>query len=242
MNAVPILRLVLWDVRVQARERIYLFTVFTTAFFVAAVALLPSDAPVTVVTAILFLDPAVVGMGFVAALVLLERSQCTPPALAVTPASPTDYVLAKLVTFAALTVAGGIIVAAAAYWPPPPAVLLRMALALSFTGVLAVLGGLVMVATANSVNHLIARAFPVSIVLYLPLLAHFGAVDGWLAWALFGINPGHAMLRALLWAANPSAVTPAEVLYAFGYMTLVSAVLLRVAIALHTRTIGHTGS
>jgi hypothetical protein len=50
------------------------------------------------------------------------------------------------------------------------------------------------------------------------------------------------MLRALLWAANPSAVTPADVLYAFGYMTLVSAVLLRVAIALHTRTIGHTGS
>lgn len=237
MSTVPILRLVLWDVRVQARERIYLFTVFTTAFFVAAAALLPSDAPVTVVTAILFLDPAVVGMGFVAALVLLERSQGTPPALAVTPASPADYVLAKLVT-----VAGGVIVAAAAYWPPAPAVLLRMALALSFTGVLAVLGGLVMVATANSVNHLIARAFPVSIVLYLPLLAHFGAVDGWLARALFGINPGHAMLRALLWAANPSAVTPAEVLYAFGYMTLVSAVLLRVAVALHTRTIGHTGS
>ena len=67
MNAAPILRLALWDVRVQARERIYLFTVFTTAFFVATVALLPSDAPVTVITAILFLDPAVVGMGFVAA-------------------------------------------------------------------------------------------------------------------------------------------------------------------------------
>jgi fluoroquinolone transport system permease protein len=242
MSGALFLRLVLWDVRVQARERIYLFTVFTTAFFAAAVALMPANAPATVITAILFLDPAVVGMGFVGGLVLLERSQGTPPALAVTPASPADYVLAKLVTFLGLTIAGGLAILVFAHWSPSSALLLRMTLALAATGVLGVLGGLVMVATANSLNHLIARAFPVSIVLYLPFLAHFGAVEGGLSWALFGINPGHAMLRALLWAADPSAVTPAETLYAFGYMAIISAVLLRWALALQIRTVGHVGS
>lgn len=117
-----------------------------------------------------------------------------------------------------------------------------MTLALAFTGVLGVLGGLVMVATADSLNHLIARAFPVSVGLYLAFLAHFGAVGGWLSWVLFGINPGHAMLLALLWAANPAAVTLVETIYAFGYMAILSTLLLRWALDLHTRTIGHAGS
>jgi fluoroquinolone transport system permease protein len=242
VNAVLLLRLMLWDVRVQARERIYLFTAVTTGVFAVAVALLPNNAPTTVITGILYLDPAVVGAGFVAGLVLLERSQNTPPALTVTPASPADYVISKLITFAALTIAGGLAIVAVAYWPPSTGLLLRMGLALAFTGVLGVLGGLVMVATANSLNHLIARAFPVSVVLYLPFLVHFGAIEGWPAWLLFGINPGHAMLRALLWAADPSAVTLLETIYAFGYMALLSAVLFRWALGLHARTIGHAGS
>lgn len=242
MNATLLLRLVLWDVRVQSRERIYLFTAFTTAAFAVVIALLPENAPPTVVTAILLLDPAVVGMGFVGGLVLLERAQHLPPALAVTPAAPADFVLAKLVTFAALTFAGGLAIVLVAWWPPSAALLLRMVLALTFTGVLAVLGGFVMVATAHSLNHLIARAFPVSIIVELPLLAHFGMVEGWLAWLLFGLSPGHAMLRALLWAADPSAVTPVELVYAFGYMALLSAILFRWALALQTRTIGFTGS
>lgn len=242
MTPVLLLRLAIWDVRVQSRERIYLFTAFTTAAFAIVILLLPENAPPTVVTAILLLDPAIVGLGFVGGLVLLERSQNMPPALAVTPASPADYVLAKLVTFAALTIAGGLAIVLVAWWPPSGALVLRMALALACTGVLAVLGGLVMVATAHSLNHLIARAFPVSIVVELPLLAHFGVVDGWLAWVLFALSPGHAMLRALLWAADPSAVSPVELIYAFGYMSLLSAFLFRWALDLHTRMIGHVGS
>lgn len=238
MNVTVLMRLVLWDVRVQARERIYLFTAVTTGMFMTAVALLPDDAPAAVITAILLLDPAVVGGGFVSGLVLLERSQGMPPALAVTPASSADYVLAKLVTFTALTIVGGLAIVAVGFWPSSPALLLRMTLALAFTGALGVIGGLVMVATAHSLNHLIARAFPVSIVVELPLLAHFGVVEGWLAWLLFGLSPGHAMLRALLWAADPSAVMPVEAIYAFGYMTLLIAILLRGALVLHTRTIG----
>lgn len=238
MNTAVLLRLMLWDIRVQARERIYLFTAVTTGIFMTAVAMLPGNAPTTVVTAILLLDPAVVGAGFVGGLVLLERSQGTPPALAVTPASPAHYVLAKLATFTALTVVGGLAIVAVGFWPSSPALLLRMTLALVFTGALGVIGGLVMVATAHSLNHLIARAFPVSIVVELPLLAHFGVVEGWLAWLLFGLSPGHAMLRALLWAADPSAVMPVEAIYAFGYMTLLIAILLRGALVLHTRTIG----
>ncbi|MHB1329658.1 MAG: fluoroquinolone export ABC transporter permease subunit [Gemmatimonadales bacterium] len=242
MNAARLRRLVVWDIRVQLREHIYAFTAFTTAAFAVVAYLLPADAPVSFVTGILFLDPAVVGVGFVGALILLERSQQTLPALAVTPASPAEYVVAKLLTFTALTVVGGGVVVTVWGWPLSMPLAGRMLLALTSTGVVAVLAGLVLVATANSVNHLIARMVPVAVVANLPLLAHFGIVTGWPAWLLFGINPGHAMLRALYWAAEPDALTRAEVVYAFGYLTLLAAVLMQRAVRLHTRTIGHVGS
>jgi hypothetical protein len=62
------------------------------------------------------------------------------------------------------------------------------------------------------------------VVLYLPFLAHFGVIEGVWAWILFGLNPGHAMLLSLLWAASPSKVSSAGAIYAFAYMALLIAV------------------
>jgi fluoroquinolone transport system permease protein len=217
-------RLLLWDVRVQAREKIYFFTVLTTLAFSVVLWLLPVPAPHAVVTGVLFLDPAVVGTSFVAAIVLMERSQNTLAALAVSPARPADYVRSKIVTLTLLTFAGGMALVCVAYWPLPLGQALRFMLAMAFTGALGVLTGLLLVATANSINHFIARAFPVSVVLYLAFLAHFDVVTGVWAWVLFAPNPGHAVLRSLLWAADPALVSTAEVVYAFGYMAVLIAV------------------
>jgi fluoroquinolone transport system permease protein len=211
--------------KIQARENVYLFTVLSTLAFSTVLLLLPDRAPDTVVTGVLFLDPAVVGTGFVGGIILMERSQNTLTALAVSPARPFDYVVSKVITLTLLTFAGGIALVCVAYWPLSLDRALRFVIAMAFTGALAVVGGVVMVATANSMNHLIARAFPVSVVLYLPFLAHFKVVDGLWAWVLFGINPGHAMQRALLWGADPANISRAETIYAFGYMGLLIAIL-----------------
>jgi hypothetical protein len=232
-----LIKLVIWDIRFQARETIYAFTVLTTLAFCVFIWLLPDPAPDTVVTAILFLDPAVVGTSFVAAIVLLERSQNTLVALAVSPARPSDYLLAKIITLAVLTFAGGMAVVAAAYYPVPLDQLIRFIIAMAFTGTLGVVSGVLLVATANSLNHFIARAFPVSVVLYLAFLAHFGVVRGAWAWILFGLNPGHAMLRSLLWAANPSNISMTEAIYAFGYMALLIVVFSVWALRLYSDNI-----
>lgn len=234
-HALP--RLVVWDVKLQAREHVYLFTALTTLAFSTVLLLLPDRAPDTVVTGILFLDPAVVGAGFVGGIILMERSQNTLAALAVSPARPSDYVLAKVVTLTALTFAGGMALVGVAYWPLALDQALRFIVAMAFTGSLGVVGGVVLVATANSMNHFIARAFPVSVVLYLAFLAHFDLVTGVWAWILFGLNPGHAMLRSLLWAADPANISAAEAAYAFGYMGLLIALLFVWALRLYADNI-----
>jgi fluoroquinolone transport system permease protein len=218
-------RLIIWDMKLQARENVYLFTVLTTLTFSVFIWLLPDRAPDTVVTGVLFLDPAVVGTSFVAAIVLMERSQNTLVALAVSPARPSDYVLSKVVTLTLLTFAGGMALVCVAYWPLTLDRAIRFIIAMAFTGTLGVVGGVLLVATANSMNHFLARAFPVSVVLYLAFLAHFDVIEGVWAWILFGLNPGHAMLRSLLWAADPSNTSIMEAIYAFGYMGLLIAIL-----------------
>lgn len=230
-------RLVAWDMKVQSRENVYLFTVLSTLAFATVIWLLPDQAPDTVVTGIMFLDPAVVGTGFVGGIVLMERSQNTLAALSVSPARPSDYVLSKVITLTLLTFVGGMFLVCAAYWPVSFDRAVRFIIAMGFTGALAVVGGLVLVATANSMNHLVARAFPVSVVLYLAFFAHFGVFEGLWGWVLFGLNPGHAMLRALLWAADPSNVSMAEAVYAFSYMALLIAFLFVWALRLHTDNI-----
>lgn len=226
-------RLVLWDVRLQARENVYFFTVLTTAAFGIVILLLPAHAPDAVVTAILFLDPAIVGVSFVGAIILMERSQNTLAALSVTPARPTHYVLARVITLTGLTFAGGMVLVGVAYHPVRSDIVLRFVPALAFTGSLAVLAGLVVIAISRSMNHFIARLFPITVVIDLPLIAHFGVVEGPWKWILFGINPGHAMLRALLWAADPGSVSATEIFYAFAYMGLWIAVLLCWSLAVY---------
>ncbi len=223
MTAARVLsRLLIWDIRLQARENIYLFTVVTTLAFCTLLWLLPERAPDTIVTAILFLDPAVVGTSFVAAIVLMERSQNTLVALAVTPVRTGDYLLSKVVTLTVLTFVGGMALVCVAYFPVPLGQALRFIVAMVFTGAMSVAGGALLVATANSMNHFIARAAAIYAVLYLPFLAHFGVVDGVWAWILFAPNPGHAVLRALLWAADPAKVSVAETIYAFVTMALLT--------------------
>jgi fluoroquinolone transport system permease protein len=153
------MRLVLWDVRVQARENVYFFTALTTLAFCTVIWLLPDRAQDRVVTGILFLDPAVVGTSFVGAIVLMERSQNTLVAVAVSPARPFHYVVSKIITLTLLTFAGGMTLVCAAYYPVPLDRAIRFIIAMAFTGALGVVLGLLLVATANSMNHFIARGF-----------------------------------------------------------------------------------
>lgn len=227
-------RLVLWDIQLQARENIYLFTVLTTLAFAIFLKLLPPDAPPTIFTLVLFFDPAIVGASFVGSIVLMERSQNTLSALSVSPAPVRDYILAKVITLTLLAIVGSLFLVAVAFWVPSIDMILRFTLVLVFTGAIGVLGGFLFVAGANSMNHFIARAMPITVVLFLPLLSHFGVVTGFWQWLLFAINPGHAMLRAMLWAADPSAVSAADIIYAFAYMALMVLVFYRWTISTYT--------
>lgn len=231
-------KFIVQDAKLQAYTNIYGFTVLTTVMFSAVLWLMPDNVSDELVAMILFMDPAVIGASFVGAMVLMERSQNTLVVIGVSPAKPYVYVLSKVITLTLLTFASGMGVVAAGI-PLTTDLVVRFISAMALTGSVAVLTGTLLVATANTFNHLLVRLFPLTVVLYLAFIPHYDVVTGPAAWA-FAVLPSHAMLKLLLWGADPANVTTAELVYSFTYLIVLLAVFYVWALHLYAKHISRS--
>lgn len=195
--------MLIWDLKVQLRHHIFTANVLSTAFICGFVMLLPiSKESVELASFFIFADPALIGLSFVGAIVLMEKAMRVHLALGVTPSPHWVYVLSKTII---LTIAGtlsGLAVAVAAYglsmnW-------FAMAGALILSNAVAVLLGFIFVAKSRSMNELLLQLLYVSAVLFLPLLAHFDIVPDIVDYALMPI-PSTQMLWLLDLAGNAKA-------------------------------------
>jgi ABC-type Na+ efflux pump permease subunit len=193
------------ELTLQRRSFMYPATGVSTALICALVLLLPSQpVPPRLAAFFVFMDPAIIGLSFVGATVLLEKAQGTLAALGVTPLRPAAYVGAKAVSLTLVTFVSGLVVA---YVATRGAVdLPRQLLALSLCSAVAVLIGLVSVARTASMNQLVVILLWVSTVLYLPLLSHFGTLPSGTE-AILAVIPSYAMLVVLTAAVDPESVS-----------------------------------
>jgi ABC-type Na+ efflux pump permease subunit len=204
------------DLRLQARSFLYPATAVSTGLICLFVALFPGDTLSPRVTAFfVFMDPATIGLSFVGAMVLAERTSGTLFALGVTPARPAAYIAAKVVSLTLLTFLSSVIVVQVATGGAYAVGLLLVALTLCST--VAVLLGLVCVAGVASMNHLVVRLLWVTTVLYLPLLAYFRVLPQPLTPLVTWI-PSYAMLVAVEASVEPGSVSAIGMLAANLYL------------------------
>jgi ABC-type Na+ efflux pump permease subunit len=211
-------RLLRLDLTLQRRSFLYPATAVSTGMICAFVLLLPGREVSARLTAFfVFMDPATIGLGFVGAMVLAEKAQGTLAALGVTPVRPAAWVGAKAVSLTLLTSASSLVVVQVA--TRGGAGLVRPLAAVALTSAAAVLLGLWSVARAPSMNRLVVTLLWVTSLLYLPLLAHFGILEGPEALAVAWI-PSHAMLALLRVSVDPTAAVTAGQLGAAIYLAL----------------------
>ena len=100
--------LLFWDMRFQLRYGFYLLYTFLTLFYVIVLAALPDSWRRITAAVLIFSDPAAMGLFFMGAIVLLEKSQRVTSFLAVSPLKVFEYVTSKVLTlsFIAIIVAG----------------------------------------------------------------------------------------------------------------------------------------
>lgn len=129
--------LVFHDLRSQWRYGIHAAYGVVLAFYLAVILFAGNILPPVVLAFIILSDPSVVGFFFLGGLMLLERSERTRTALAITPVSAGDYLAAKLMSLTLLALGAVILMALATPLPInwPLLILAVLAASLHFTGI-----------------------------------------------------------------------------------------------------------
>ncbi|MCB0579869.1 MAG: ABC transporter permease [Phaeodactylibacter sp.] len=202
-----------WDLIRQFRYNIIYAAGLVTLIYMLILLNLP-EGPYQekILIFLIFNDPAALGMLFIGALVLFERSENTLEALRVTPLAPEHYILSKTLTLTLVAVLSALPMAFAGYgWRFH---YLYFAAGIGLTASLYTLLGLAAVASCRNFNQYLLRMAGILVPTALPFLNFFEITDT-LWWYLLPSQGGLLLLEA--------AFLPAEgwqIIYGFLYLLL----------------------
>lgn len=169
--------LFLWDMRFQAKYGFYFLYAVLTAVYVIALFAVPEGWKEKTAALLIFSDPASMGLFFMGAIVLLEKSQHTPCAFAVSPVRAAEYIAAKVGSLSAISLAVAAVLALAAGVNHLPIVLLGMVI----SGAVFTLLGMIAATKIISLNQFILWTVPIEIVCLVPAILHlFKITPAWL--------------------------------------------------------------
>lgn len=179
-------QLVRWDMKFQIRYGFYGLYGFLTALYLLLLFSLPEAWRKAAAALLIFSDPAAMGLFFMGAIVLLEKSQRIPSLLAVSPVTPLKYVGSKAISLSLLALLVAAVLAIAADCAPLPSVLLGTLL----SGVLFTLSGMIIAMSITSLNQFFFAAAPVEMLAFGPAVLHLAGVTP----AAAGIYPANVCM------------------------------------------------
>ena len=169
-------KLFLLDMRVQAKYGFYFLYAVLTVIYIAVLFALPENWKEKAAAILIFSDPASMGLFFMGAIVLLEKSQHTTCALAVSPVHAAEYVIAKVSSLSAISLVVAAILALTA-----DADHLHIVLFGTFiSGVIFTLLGIIVATKITSLNQFILWTVPIEAVCFVPAMLHlFKITPAW---------------------------------------------------------------
>lgn len=170
-------RLFLWDIRFQIKYGFYFLYAVLTGIYGIILSALPEDWKEKAAVILIFSDPAAMGLFFMGAIVLLEKSQHTPCALAVSPVRAGEYILAKVGSLSVISLAVAAVLAFFAGAGNCHIVLSGTMI----TGAVFTLLGIMTATKINSLNQFLLWTVPIEIVCFVPAILHlFKITPAWL--------------------------------------------------------------
>lgn len=168
--------LFLSDMRFQAKYGFYFLYAVLTAIYVTILFMLPESWKEKAIAILIFSDPASMGLFFMGAIVLLEKSQHTPCAFAVSPVRAAEYVIAKVSSLSAISLAVAVILTLAARADNIHIILFGTVI----SSVIFTLLGIIAAARIAGLNQFILRTVPLEIVCFVPAILHlFKITPAW---------------------------------------------------------------
>ena len=176
------------DIRFQFKYGFYFIYLVFSALYICLLFAFPEAWREKAAILMIFTDPAAMGLFFMGAVILFEKSERVLDSIAISPVRPLEYVLSKLCSIGLIStlvaliigIVGGVIVNAFYF------VIGVFLCSCLFSAV-----GLIFACKISSLNQFILVTIPAEIVIMLPAVAWiFGYRKGWML-----LHPGVSMIE-----------------------------------------------
>jgi fluoroquinolone transport system permease protein len=135
-----------------------------SALYVFLLFVFPESWRRNAVSIMIYSDPAAMGLFFMGAIVLLEKSQRVLNALAVTPVKVSEYIAAKVISLLLISLLVSLLLALAAELQN----ILMVLISTTLTSIIFSLLGMIAAARINSLNQYAIVTSPIEIICFVP--------------------------------------------------------------------------
>ncbi len=198
MRLVALLR---GDVRFQFKYGFYFIYLVFSLLYIGLLSAFPEPWRVKAAVLMIFTDPAALGLFFMGAIVLYEKSERVMDSLAVAPVKISDYVLAKLISIGIISTAVAVAIGLFGRVVTHPLLFVAGVFLCSclFSSM-----GLIVASRARTLNGFILSTIPLQLLNNLPAIAYlFGWNPAWLL-----LHPGVSTIEILLGGRFSLAALP----------------------------------
>jgi len=183
-----LVNLIINDIRFQFKYGFYFIYALFCILYLFLLFIFPEGWRAKAASIMIYSDPAAIGLFFMGAIVLLEKNQRVLDALAVSPVRFLEYIIAKTISMAFISVIVALALAFAAGLQNIPIVLMATAL----TSIIFTLLGLLVATKISSLNQYIIATAPVETICLVPPIIFLFAPNAMLRW--YPLNGSMALI------------------------------------------------
>lgn len=168
-----IINLIKGDIRFQFKYGFYFVYAVFTVVYISLIFVMPQSWRERAAAIMIFSDPAAMGIFFMGAIVLLEKSERVLNSIAVSPVKTGEYILSKVVSLLFISVVVGIAITL----PVGTKNLYVSVIGTAFGSAFFTLCGLIVAANISSLNQFLTAAVPIEIISFLPPILYLFGYD-----------------------------------------------------------------
>ncbi|MFA9422509.1 MAG: ABC transporter permease [Sedimentibacter sp.] len=182
-----IINLIIGDARFQFKYGFYFVYLIFTVLYITLIHFLPLSWREKAAAILIFTDPAAMGIFFMGAIILFEKSERVLNSIAVSPVKVGEYIFSKVISLGFISAIVGITVALIANINNLFTVLIGIFLGSALFTLL----GITAAANIRSLNQFIVATVPIEIISFLPPMFYMFGCDN----IFMLIHPGCIIIR-----------------------------------------------
>jgi fluoroquinolone transport system permease protein len=186
--------LILGDMKFQYKYGFYTIYLFLVVLYACIFFALPESARQKAALIMILTDPAAMGLFFMGAILMLEKSQRVIDTIAITPVRVWEYIISKAVSISVISILVSIILAVLS----GNSNLFGIVIGTLFGSIIFTMIGLLIAVHTNSLNSFMIGTVPIELIFFVPAILYlFGLQSDWML-----LHPACAIMQLYIGVTN----------------------------------------